>query len=128
MVYRLSSTNARPGVRASTHDFFAWHAFLFLGTMCSDHLNLYFFNDFLYSMEVAGTMSSKGQITIPKAVRDALGIEPGDVLEFEVRDNEFVGRKKVDQVDWSRFVGMLADGRTTEQVMQELRPERAWDE
>ena len=40
-------------------------------------------------------MSSKGQITIPKHVRDALGIEPGDALEFEVRGHEFVGRKKV---------------------------------
>lgn len=38
-------------------------------------------------------MSSKGQITIPKHVRAALGIEPGDALEFEVRGNEFVGRK-----------------------------------
>ena len=27
-------------------------------------------------------LSSKGQITIPKAVRDKLGVDPGDRLEF----------------------------------------------
>jgi antitoxin PrlF len=28
------------------------------------------------------TVTSKGQITIPKAVRDALGITPGDRIDF----------------------------------------------
>ncbi len=27
-------------------------------------------------------MTSKGQITVPKEVRERLGVEPGDVLEF----------------------------------------------
>jgi len=73
-------------------------------------------------------VSSKGQITIPKRVRDALGIEPGDALEFEVRGNEFIGRKKFSPVDWSQFVGILADGRSTDEIMREVRPVRAWDE
>lgn len=73
-------------------------------------------------------MSSKGQITIPKHVRDALGIEPGDPLEFEVRGRECVVRKKLPQVDWSEFIGVLADGRSTDEIMQELRPVRAWDQ
>lgn len=28
------------------------------------------------------TITSKGQVTIPKAVRDALGLEPGDRIDF----------------------------------------------
>ena len=83
-------------------------------------------------MEVAGTVSSKGQITIPKAVRDALGIEPGDALEFEVRGNEFVGRKKPlrkSGINWDRVYGIIdSGGRTTDEIMRELRPVRAWDE
>ena len=43
---------------------------------------------------MGGTVSVKGQITIPKNVRDSLGIESGDSLEFEVRGNECVFRKK----------------------------------
>lgn len=29
-----------------------------------------------------GTLTSKGQITIPKAIRDSLGLEPGDKVDF----------------------------------------------
>ena len=55
-------------------------------------------------------------------------LEPGDRLEFEVRGNELVGRKKRTKVDWSQFRGILADGRSTDEVMRELRPVRAWDD
>lgn len=35
-------------------------------------------------MEIAARMSSKGQLTVPKAVRDALGIGEGDSVVFRV--------------------------------------------
>lgn len=35
-------------------------------------------------MDVAAQLSSKGQITIPKAVRDALGLIEGDQVVFRV--------------------------------------------
>lgn len=35
-------------------------------------------------------LTSQGQITVPKAVRDALGARPGDELEFVPRGEEFV--------------------------------------
>ena len=41
-------------------------------------------------MEIAAKMSSKGQITVPKAVRDALGIEAGDAVVFRVEGNRAV--------------------------------------
>ena len=34
----------------------------------------------------AATLTSKGQITIPKSVRDALNLQPGDRVEFLVDD------------------------------------------
>ena len=32
-------------------------------------------------------LSSKSQITIPKEVRDAIGLQPGDAVTYEVHDN-----------------------------------------
>jgi AbrB family looped-hinge helix DNA binding protein len=80
---------------------------------------------------MGGTVSVKGQITIPKNVRDSLGIESGDSLEFEVRGNECVFRKKPlanSGIPWDRVYGVVDfDGRTIDQIMGELRPVRAWD-
>ncbi len=33
----------------------------------------------------ASKLTSKGQITVPKDVRDALGVQPGDRLAFTIR-------------------------------------------
>ena len=41
-------------------------------------------------MEIAARMSSKGQLTVPKAVRDALGIGEGDNVVFRVEGNRAV--------------------------------------
>ena len=41
-------------------------------------------------MEIAARMSSKGQVTVPKAVRDALGIGSGDSVVFRVEGNRAV--------------------------------------
>ena len=35
-------------------------------------------------MDVAAKMSSKGQLTVPKAVREALGLKEGDEVVFRV--------------------------------------------
>jgi antitoxin PrlF len=34
-------------------------------------------------------LTNQGQITVPKAVRDALGLRPGDDIEFVKRDTGF---------------------------------------
>lgn len=33
------------------------------------------------------TMTTKGQITVPKAVREYLRLEPGDSVYFDIRDD-----------------------------------------
>ncbi len=39
---------------------------------------------------MTATMTVKGQVTIPRDVRDALGLEPGAQLDFEVEGNHIV--------------------------------------
>lgn len=43
---------------------------------------------------MATTVTRKGQVTVPKQIRDALGINPGTQVVFEVnKDGEVVLRK-----------------------------------
>ena len=53
-------------------------------------------------------MTSKGQVTIPKSVRDALGLRPGDRVRFT---READGRVVVgpERVDVRALAGMLKD-------------------
>jgi AbrB family looped-hinge helix DNA binding protein len=41
-------------------------------------------------MDVAAKLTSKGQMTVPKAVRDALGLKEGDEVVFRVEGNRAV--------------------------------------
>lgn len=43
------------------------------------------------------TVSEKGQITIPKAVRTKLGLRPGSVLEIEADRGRLIGRKSAER-------------------------------
>lgn len=38
------------------------------------------------------SLSQKGQVTVPKAVRDALGLKPSDRVTFEVQDGVAIMR------------------------------------
>ena len=68
------------------------------------------------------TVAERGQITLPKAVRDALGLSKGTVLKVEIDNGKVVLRKHVDDA-LSRVRGRfkLPPGVTTDDVMRELR-------
>lgn len=53
---------------------------------------------------MGSSLTSKGQVTIPKKVRDALDLEPGNLVEFVVNQNGEVilqkaGRRKAQRKD-----------------------------
>jgi AbrB family looped-hinge helix DNA binding protein len=55
---------------------------------------MYYFQEPL----MATTMTVKGQVTIPKKVRDALHLSPGDSVDFDVNDaGQVVVRKAGDR-------------------------------
>lgn len=44
-------------------------------------------------MSKQSRMTIKGQVTIPKDVRDALGLKPGDLVSFEAEEGGVIVRK-----------------------------------
>jgi AbrB family looped-hinge helix DNA binding protein len=47
-------------------------------------------------LDAAARVTSKGQVTVPKAVRDALGIKQGDEVVFRVEGNRAVLARTAD--------------------------------
>jgi antitoxin PrlF len=45
------------------------------------------------SIQETATLTSKGQLTLPKSVRQVLGVDTGSKLTFEVRDDEVIVRR-----------------------------------
>jgi AbrB family looped-hinge helix DNA binding protein len=41
-------------------------------------------------------LSEKGQVTIPKEIRDKLGLRPGTVLDFAAVNGKLVAQKKIE--------------------------------
>ena len=70
---------------------------------------------------MTATVSSKGQVTIPKELRDRLGIEPGTLLEFEAERGRLVARKVQRSDPFSKWAGAFADGRRTDELLASLR-------
>lgn len=66
-------------------------------------------------------MSEKGQVTIPKALRDRLGLGAGEVIEFSEERGRLVATKVATESPIDRVFGRLALGRSTDDVMAELR-------
>lgn len=58
------------------------------------------------------TVSERGQITLPKAIRTALGIKAGTVLDVSIEDGKITAckRQEIDPVHSWRGKGRLPDG------------------
>jgi len=68
------------------------------------------------------TVAERGQITLPKQVRDALGLTKGTTLKVELDGNRIILRKDVkDALSRVRGRFKLAEGISTDDVMRELR-------
>ena len=68
------------------------------------------------------TVAERGQITLPKAVRDALGLTKGTLLKVELEGGRIILRKNVDDaISRARGRFRLPEGVSTDDVMRELR-------
>lgn len=67
------------------------------------------------------TVSEKGQVTIPKPLRDRLGIRRGQVLEVREERGRIVATKVPDRDPLTSVTGILRLGRTTDEAIRRLR-------
>lgn len=67
-------------------------------------------------------VAERGQITLPKAVRDALGLTKGTQLKVELDGGRIILRKNVDDaISRARGKFKLPQGMTTDDIMRDLR-------
>ena len=70
------------------------------------------------------TMTSEGQVTIPKEVRDELGLRPRDKVRFSLENGEVILRKAYPSL--AEVVGILPPlGMSIEEAITQAKDERA---
>ncbi len=68
-------------------------------------------------------LTAKGQVTIPKGVREGLGLRPGDEVEFVAEGGEYHLRKVVRANPFTRYRGALRAqaGRDPDGLLRDMR-------
>ena len=74
-------------------------------------------------MDASARVSSKGQLTIPRAVREALAIEQGDEVLFRVEGQRAIIARSPDLIQLAGSVSVPAPKRGTpwDEVLRETR-------
>jgi antitoxin PrlF len=78
-------------------------------------------------VDAAAKVTSKGQVTVPKVVRDALGIKRGDEVVFRVEGNRAVLARTPDFLELAGSVEVPAAKRNVawDEVIRRTRTARA---
>lgn len=72
------------------------------------------------------TMTSKGQVTIPKRIRDRLGLKAGDKVEFDMNPDGWIviraaNDDKPPPNPFEKWVGAAGPGPSTDEFMRLMR-------
>ena len=72
---------------------------------------------------VTAKVTSKGQITIPKKVREKLGVRPGEAVGFEEKDGLLIITKVMTTSPFDKWMGKLTrlKGKRSDDLIKEAR-------
>lgn len=72
---------------------------------------------------IVAKVTSKGQVTIPKKVREKLGVHPGEDVGFEEKNGLIYIQKTVKKSPFDKWVGRLKqlEGQQSDDLVKELR-------
>jgi AbrB family looped-hinge helix DNA binding protein len=72
---------------------------------------------------ITAKVTSKGQVTIPKEIREKLGVHPGEDVGFEEMNNLLVISKVVTKSPFDKWVGKLKhlEGQRSDDLVREAR-------
>ncbi|MHA1745982.1 MAG: AbrB/MazE/SpoVT family DNA-binding domain-containing protein [Promethearchaeota archaeon] len=81
--------------------------------------------NYVLSSMIYGKLSKRGQVVIPKKIRDLTNIEPGDTIKFSIKENRII-LEKIDPIEEDSIVEFLKKGEFFEKdLVHRLRSE--WD-
>ncbi len=66
-------------------------------------------------------VAERGQVTIPKALRERLGISPKTILDFREENGRLVAEKVTQTDPVAQAVGCLKLDRPTDELLNDLR-------
>jgi len=69
-------------------------------------------------------LTTKGQVTIPKPLRESLGLEPGHELEFEEREGTLLVRRRTPVDPLQQLVGLVRERMDIDAYLDETRGPR----
>lgn len=72
---------------------------------------------------IVAKVTSKGQVTIPKKVRERLGVQPGEDVGFEEKDGAIFIKKALTKSPFDKWVGKLKHlkGQRSADLVREAR-------
>ena len=68
-------------------------------------------------------VTTKGQLTIPKELRNRLGINTGDYLQIKETSEGYLLEKAVNESRFKKYIGLLNRKSESDKIIKDLRGE-----
>ncbi len=72
-------------------------------------------------MHMLSKVAERGQVVIPKILREKLGIRPGAMLDFKIEDGHLVAKKVMTTDPIAKVMGCLKMDQTTDEFIEDIR-------